>query len=120
MDLAPSRDDLGPDPPADRVDPAAGRERGEMNKTQLVNQISYKTRIPRTDVRMAVETTLDCIKKYTRRRGGITITGFGTFQCSGQGPAKKWNAHTRRYQWGRGWKEVQFTPTRTWWRSMQG
>lgn len=90
-----------------------------MNKSQLVKYVSYKTRLPQKDVWMAVETTLDCIKRYTPRRGGVKIPGFGSFYCQTQKPQRKWNARTKRYQYTKQCREVYFTPTRTWWKNIQ-
>ncbi|MFH1681357.1 MAG: HU family DNA-binding protein [Candidatus Eisenbacteria bacterium] len=90
-----------------------------MNKSQLVKYVSYKTKLPRKDVWMAVDTTLDCIKRYTHRRGGVKIPGFGNFQCISQKPQRKWNSRTKRYQYSKPYKEVMFTPTRTWWNYSQ-
>jgi nucleoid DNA-binding protein len=87
-----------------------------MNKSQLVTRVSSRTRLPRQEVDHAVDMTLECIKKYTRRRGGVRISGFGSFECVMQKPERKWNSRARRYQWSRGWKEVAFRPNRTWWR----
>ena len=91
-----------------------------MNKSQLVKHVSLKTSLPRKAVWDAVDTTLDCIKKYTRKRGGVSITGFGTFQCYLMGAHKKYNARTGRYQWAKGMKQVRFTPTASWGKQMKG
>lgn len=91
-----------------------------MNKSQLVHHVWKKTKLPKEDVWMAVDTTLDCIKKYTARRGGVSITGFGTFQCYPGGPQKKYDASAKRYRGTKAMKQVLFTPTRSWWKPVQG
>jgi nucleoid DNA-binding protein len=89
-----------------------------MNKSQLVQHVSQRTKLPRKEVWLAVDTTLDCIKKYTRKRGGVSIAGFGTFHCWVQSPHKKYNPRTKRYQWAKGIKQVRFTPTPSWGKPM--
>ena len=83
-----------------------------MNKTQLVNYVSRKTKLPRKDAWAAVDTTLDCIKRYTKSREGVKLSGFGYFKCIQQKPQRKWNARSKRYQWTKPQKQVWFNPTK--------
>jgi len=49
----------------------------------------------------------------------VKIPGFGSFYCATQKPQRKWNARTKRYQYTKQYREVYFTPTRTWWKNIQ-
>jgi len=84
-----------------------------MNKTQLVNYVSRKTKLPRQSAWMVVDTTLDCIKRYTKSRDGVKLTGFGNFKCISEKPHKKWNTRTKRYSWTKPSKSIQFSPNKS-------
>ncbi len=53
-----------------------------MNKSELVEQIAKKTKLPKTQVDEIFSTIIEVIKKNTIKRKKVTLSGFGTFQTS--------------------------------------
>ena len=50
-----------------------------MRKADLINQISYKTGIPKVDVLVTLETMFKAVKKSLAEGENIYIRGFGSF-----------------------------------------
>ena len=50
-----------------------------MNKNELVEAISKETDLPKTDVAMALNATIEVIKKQLVKGKDVTLMGFGTF-----------------------------------------
>ncbi len=51
-----------------------------MNKSQLVDTISEKTKIGKKEVTLVVETLLDTITNTLKSGKEISLTGFGVFK----------------------------------------
>ncbi len=52
-----------------------------MNKAELIESVAKKTQLTKKDASLAVDATLDAIKRGTKK-GGVTIAGFGSFNVS--------------------------------------
>ncbi len=79
-----------------------------MNKTQLINYVSRCSKINRKESTAVVNWTLEGIMKGTKSRDGMRLAGFGNFKCVTTGREKKYNRRTRRYNWTKGSKQIQF------------
>jgi DNA-binding protein HU-beta len=51
-----------------------------MNKSELVNAISTKTKISRTKVESWLDVTLEIIQKTVSKGEEVKLVGFGSFQ----------------------------------------
>ena len=49
-----------------------------MNKAELIETVAKKAKMTKKDASLAVDATLDAIKRGTKR-GGVSIAGFGSF-----------------------------------------
>ncbi len=81
-----------------------------MNKTQLINYVSRRTKLARKDSWNAVNWTLEGIMKGTKSREGMKLSGFGNFKCSTAKPKRKYNSKTKRYTWSKQSKSINFSP----------
>lgn len=81
-----------------------------MNKTELVKYVSRKTKLPYKASWQAVDTMLDGIKKYTKSKEGVRLSGFGNFKYISAKPQRKWNTSTKKYTWTKGHREINFSP----------
>ncbi|MBD3238034.1 MAG: integration host factor [Candidatus Moranbacteria bacterium] len=50
-----------------------------MNKTQLVEAVAKKVKLPKTQVKAVIDETLDTIKS-TMKSKKVQLIGFGTFE----------------------------------------
>ena len=52
-----------------------------MNKAELIEIVAKKAELTKKDASIAVDATLDAIKKGTKK-GGVSLAGFGSFAVS--------------------------------------
>ena len=52
-----------------------------MNKAELIELVAKKTDLTKKDAGLAVDATLEAIKKGTKK-GGVSLAGFGSFVVS--------------------------------------
>jgi DNA-binding protein HU-beta len=50
-----------------------------MNKAELIEAVAKQTKLTKKDATNAVNATLTNIKKATKKKEGISIVGFGSF-----------------------------------------
>ncbi|MAF27437.1 MAG: HU family DNA-binding protein [Gemmatimonadota bacterium] len=50
-----------------------------MNKAELIESVAKQTEMTKKDASIAVNATLNTIKKATKKKDGMAIVGFGTF-----------------------------------------
>ena len=65
-----------------------------MTKADLVERVSEKTGLTRTDVAVAIDSLLDSIKKALEEGHNIEIRGFGTFKVKPRKARKARNPRT--------------------------
>ncbi|WP_261979378.1 HU family DNA-binding protein [Buchnera aphidicola] len=53
-----------------------------MNKTQLINVISKKSNLSKTQAKLTLETTLSTIIDSLKKGESVQIVGFGTFKVN--------------------------------------
>ena len=53
-----------------------------MNKAQLIEAVAKATEMTKVDAEMALNTTLETIKKCVKKGEDVTLIGFGTFTKS--------------------------------------
>jgi DNA-binding protein HU-beta len=53
-------------------------EGSPVNKAELIETVAKRARMTKKDASLAVDATLDAIKRGTKR-GGVSIAGFGSF-----------------------------------------
>lgn len=53
-----------------------------MNKAELVEAISKKTKTPKTHIEYILNTTLEIIRENVRKGEEVKLVGFGTFTKS--------------------------------------
>ena len=51
-----------------------------MNKAELINSVAKVAKLTKKDATIAVEATLDTIRKNTKR--GVQLVGFGSFSVA--------------------------------------
>ena len=83
-----------------------------MNKTQLINYVSRRTKLSRQESWKAVNWTLEGIMKGTKSREGMKLSGFGNFKCHLEKPKRQYNSTTKRYRWSKKTKSIQFSPNK--------
>lgn len=81
-----------------------------MNKTQLVNYVSRRTKLSRQESVKAINWTLEGIMKGTKSREGMKLSGFGNFKCTAEKPKRQYNKKTKRYTWTKQSKNISFSP----------
>ena len=81
-----------------------------MNKTQLINYVSRRAKLPRKESWNAVNWTLEGIMKGTKSREGMKLSGFGNFKCCTEKPKRKYNKKTKRYTWTKKNRSINFSP----------
>jgi nucleoid DNA-binding protein len=52
-----------------------------VNKAELIEIVAKRTNLTKKDATLAVDETLDAIKRGTKK-GGVAIAGFGSFNVS--------------------------------------
>jgi nucleoid DNA-binding protein len=65
-----------------------------MTKADLVEEVSGKTGLTRTDVAVVVDAFLDAVKKSLENGNNIEIRGFGTFKIKQRKARKARNPRT--------------------------
>lgn len=65
-----------------------------MTKAELVEEVSGKTGLTRTDVAMVVDVFLEAVKKSLENGNNIEIRGFGTFKIKQRKARKARNPRT--------------------------
>lgn len=65
-----------------------------MTKADLVERVSEKTGLTRTDVAVAIDSLLEAIKKALEEGNNIEIRGFGTFKVKPRKARKARNPRT--------------------------
>ncbi len=65
-----------------------------MTKADLVEKVSEKTGLTRTDVAVTIDSVLDAIKKSLEEGNNIEIRGFGTFKVKPRKARKARNPRT--------------------------
>jgi nucleoid DNA-binding protein len=65
-----------------------------MTKADLVEKVSEKTGLTRTDVAVTIDSLLDTIKKSLEDGNNIEIRGFGTFKVKPRKARKARNPRT--------------------------
>ena len=53
-----------------------------MNKGELVGKVSKITNLSQRQTREVLDATFDTIKKNTKKKGGVQLAGFGSFQMT--------------------------------------
>lgn len=67
-----------------------------MLKSELVDYISFITKIRKPDVKMMIESIVDGIEFGLKKERKISITGLGTFELVHKKPAKRRNPKTNK------------------------
>jgi nucleoid DNA-binding protein len=65
-----------------------------MTKAELVEEVSGKTGLTRTDVAVVVDAFLEAVKKSLENGNNIEIRGFGTFKIKQRKARKARNPRT--------------------------
>jgi DNA-binding protein HU-beta len=50
-----------------------------VNKTELVEEIAGRTRVPPDDVALVVDSLMDVVRRAVARGDKVVLSGFGTF-----------------------------------------
>ncbi len=50
-----------------------------MNKSELIEQISYDTDLTKADVSRVLESMIDTVRRSVKKGEDVKLTGFGTF-----------------------------------------
>jgi len=53
-----------------------------VNKGELVGKVSKITNLSQRQTREVLDATFDAIKKNTKKKGGVQLAGFGSFQMT--------------------------------------
>src|SRR3546814_9343515 len=53
-----------------------------MNKTELIEHISSKADLSKADAGRALEALIGAVKTTLKKKGSVTLVGFGTFAVS--------------------------------------
>jgi len=83
-----------------------------MNKTQLINYVSRRTKLSRKESWNAVNWTLEGIMKGTKSREGMKLSGFGNFKTHTEKPKRKYNSRTKKYSWTKKTSQIAFSATK--------
>ena len=67
-----------------------------MNKAEFVDQLAKKTKLPKKEVRAAVDAALGLIIDACSKKDKVTFTGFGTFEARQQKATTRINPQTGR------------------------
>jgi DNA-binding protein HU-beta len=65
-----------------------------VNKTELIERVSTDRGLPKRDVEMALDGTLEAITTAVRAKDPVRITGFGTFKLRERGARNARNPQT--------------------------
>jgi DNA-binding protein HU-beta len=80
-----------------------------VNKADLIETVAKKTDMTKKDATMAVDATLDAIKRGTKK-GGVSIAGFGSFSVSSRKARMGRNPQTGEQIKIKASKTVRFRP----------
>lgn len=68
------------------------------SKTDLINDVVKKTKMPRKDAKAAIDTAFESLQTGLRKTGRVSVSGFGTFSTrktkAQKGGQKKINPFT--------------------------
>ena len=53
-----------------------------MNKGELIDRVASMTNMSKRQAREVIDATFDTIKKNTKKKGGVQLAGFGSFNVS--------------------------------------
>lgn len=65
-----------------------------MNKSELVDQIADATRLPKNEVEVILNKSMELIQKAVQSGDDVTLSGFGTFSKTKRKARKGYNPHT--------------------------
>lgn len=65
-----------------------------MNKAQLVDRLSEKTQLTKTQSEVFLDATLEIIQKAVSKGEDVKLVGFGTFSRNSRKPRKARNPKT--------------------------
>jgi DNA-binding protein HU-beta len=80
-----------------------------VNKAELIEIVAKKTNLTKKDATLAVDETLDAIKRGTRK-GGVALAGFGSFSISNRKARVGRNPQTGEEIRIKASKSVRFRP----------
>jgi DNA-binding protein HU-beta len=80
-----------------------------VNKAELIELVAKKTDLTKKDAGLAVDATLEAIKKGTKK-GGVSLAGFGSFTVSARKARMGRNPQTGEAIKIRASKSVRFKP----------
>jgi DNA-binding protein HU-beta len=80
-----------------------------VNKAELIEAVAKKTDLTKKDAGLAVDATLDAIKRGTKK-GGVSIAGFGSFTVSSRKARMGRNPQTGEQIKIKASKSVRFRP----------
>ena len=80
-----------------------------MNKADLIEVVAKKADLTKKDAGLAVDATLDAIKRGTKK-GGVSIAGFGSFNVSARKARMGRNPQTGEEIKIKASKTVRFRP----------
>lgn len=66
-----------------------------MNKTDLINAVSKKTNLSKTDAKQAVEATLLAMTEALKENGKVALLGFGAFTVTEKSERQGINPRTK-------------------------
>lgn len=58
------------------------KEEKAVGKTELIDEVSKRTKLEKTKVKLVVDATIDEITKTLKKGGKVQITGFGNFSVA--------------------------------------
>jgi DNA-binding protein HU-beta len=82
---------------------------GIVNKAELIENVAKKTDLTKKDAGLAVDATLDAIKRGTKK-GGVSLAGFGSFNVSSRKARMGRNPQTGEEIKIKASKSVRFRP----------
>jgi len=80
-----------------------------VNKGELIEVVAKKTKLTKKDASLAVDATLNAIKRGTKK-GGVALAGFGSFTVSTRKARMGRNPQTGEAIKIRASKSVRFRP----------
>ncbi|MEN9919192.1 MAG: hypothetical protein RL662_1628 [Bacteroidota bacterium] len=66
-----------------------------MNKTELINAISEKAGLSKTDSKKALDAFIESVGEELKKGGKIALVGFGTFSVTEKAARKGINPRTK-------------------------
>ncbi|NPA34560.1 MAG: HU family DNA-binding protein [Chlorobi bacterium] len=65
-----------------------------MNKTELINEVSKRTDVPKATVKKVIDATLDVVADVLNWGGKVQLVGFGSFYVTTRKARKGRNPRT--------------------------